>query len=143
MSECKVYVDPDGSIMRWVCRNLGEDSTWVGEHLTFGFAVDNRMVGGLIFNQYRPHHDVWWTIFSNDKRWCTRAVLRQMFTEAFVRLDCRRINLLISKSNKHAVKFVRRLGFKKEGTWRQFRENGEDCYVFGMLKSECQWIMKG
>lgn len=143
MSECKIYADINGDIARWVCRGLGFDENWVGENLTFGFAVDQRMVGGLIFNQYRPDQDVWWTIFSCDKRWCTRSVLKQMFTEAFVHLNCRRINLLVSKKNKHSLNFVRRLGFKKEGVLRQFREDGEDCYILGMLKQECQWITKG
>lgn len=143
MSGCKVYVDANGDIMRWVCKGLSYDANWVGENLTFGFAFNNRMVGGLIFNQYRPHHDVWWTIFACDKHWCTRAVLRQMFSEAFNELDCRRINLLVSKKNKHSLNFVRRLGFKKEGILRQFREDGDDCYILGMLKQECQWIKKG
>ena len=65
-----------------------------------------------------------------------------MFALAFNILKCRRVNLLVSKSNVRSLDFVRRLGFKTEGLLREYRENGEDCYFMGMLAKECPWLQK-
>lgn len=136
----RILPDISGDIARWICKGLREDVNWLHDNLTFGFALDNRMIGGLIFHDYKEHQDVWWTIYSEDKRWCNRRMLRHMFKVAFQNLDCRRINLLVSKNNRHCLKFVKKLGFKKEGLLRKFREDGEDCYILGMLREECPWF---
>ena len=101
------------------------------------------MLGGLIFHSYRPNTEVWWTVYTVDKRWCNRRMLKVMFDIAFNKLKCRRISLLVSKSNVAGINFVKKLGFQQEGMFRVYRENGEDCYIFGMLKNECKWIKNG
>lgn len=135
-----ISADKTGEIARWVCHGLQMDSQWLQENITFGFYWNNRLVGGLIFHDIRPGQDLWWTIYSTDKHWCNRRMLRLMFGLAFEIFQCRRINLLVSKSNSSCLNFVEKLGFKREGLLRSFRENGEDCYFLGMLKQECQWI---
>ena len=136
----QILPDINGDITKWVCHGLGESLDSINSPLTYGFAFRNRMVGGLIFHNIRPHHDVWWTIYSTEKTWCNKSTLKQMFTLAFQDLDCRRISILVSRSNRHCLRFVRRLGFHIEGLLRRFRDNGEDCFVLGMLKEECPWI---
>lgn len=67
-----------------------------------------------------------------------------MFGIAFKAMGCRRISLLVDKSNAASLNFVKKLGFQQEGILRSFRENGEDCYILGMLKDECKWLkLKG
>lgn len=136
----EIAEDSNEKITFWVCHGLDIGAAWLGRHLTFGFLLDGRLVGGLIFHDYRPEQDVWWTVYTTDKRWCNRRMLRQMFGLAFCGLKCRRINLLVSKSNTECLKFVEKLGFTKEGLLREYRENGEDCYFLGMLRQECKWI---
>ncbi len=138
--EYRILPDCDNHITHWVCQGLHEDEDWLGAHLTFGFALGGEMIGGLIFHQYQPHHSLWWTVYSTDKRWCNRRMLKAMFGLAFKVLDCRRINLLVSASNAASLNFVHKLGFQTEGLLRRFRDNGEDCYILGMLKSECKWL---
>ena len=67
-------------------------------------------------------------------------MLRIMFGIAFKAMGCRRISLLVDKSNAASLNFVKKLGFQQEGILRSFRENGEDCYILGMLKDECKWL---
>ena len=135
-----IFPDMSGDIARWVCRGLNTDVNWLHDNIAFGFAVDERMVGGLIFHDYRPHQDVWWTVYACEKNWCNRRMLKEMFEIAFKRLDCKRINILVSTKNSHCLHFVERLGFKQEGVLRQFAENGDDCYILGMLRNECPWF---
>lgn len=136
----KIIPDITGAISHWVCKGLGYDTKWLGNNITFGFFINDELKGGLIFHDYRPDHDIWWTVYTTDKRWCNRRMLKQMFDFAFGKLNCRRINLLVSKSNLESLRFVQKLGFQKEGLLRAYRENGEDCYFLGMLKNECKWI---
>ena len=95
---------------------------------------------GLIFHDYRPQQEIWWTVYSVDKRWCNRRMLRIMFGMAFEVFGCKRISLLVNKSNTASLNFVKKLGFQQEGMFRAYRDNGEDCCIFGMLKNECKWI---
>ena len=136
----EVVVDKTGDIARWVCAGLNDEFGWYEQNLTFGFVQDGKLIGGLIFHDLRPHCDVWWTIYCNNRHWCNRKILRQMFAMVFQNMDCRRISLLVSKSNSQSLNFVQRLGFKIEGVLRKFRENGDDCYILGMLREECNWL---
>ena len=138
--EYLIKKDTDGHVTRWVCRGLNDCEKWLNDHMTYGFYVDAKLVGGLIFHDCRPYHDIWWTVFSTDKRWCNRRMLRKMFGLVFEQMKCRKINLLVDTDNAASVHFVEKLGFKKEGIWRCCRENGKNCYLYGMLKDECQWI---
>ena len=106
MSDDYVRILPDISddITHWVCRGLKCDEDWLGEHLTFGFAINNRMIGGLIFHTLRHNLDVWWTIYTEDKRWCNRHVLRRMFAAAFDDFGCRRINILVEQNNLKSLR---------------------------------------
>ena len=137
----EIFPDYYGGITDLVRLGLGYGKDWPqGNYITYGFFYNRKLAGALVFHDLRRHTDVWWTIYSIDKHWCTRKVLRLMFTIAFGKMDCRRISVLVSKSNRQSLDMVRRLGFKDEGLLRQCREDGEDCYILGMLRSECPWI---
>ena len=138
--EYEILPDENNIIAKWVCDGLGENADWLDTHTTYGFAQGGKMLGGLIFHSYRPNVEVWWTVYTVDKRWCNRRMLRAMFDLAFNKLKCRRISLLVSKSNAASLNFVKKLGFQQKGMFRAYRENGDDCCIFGMLKNECKWI---
>jgi RimJ/RimL family protein N-acetyltransferase len=137
-----IWQDSHDIIADWVCRGLGLINVWKGQNVTYGFSYASKMVGGLIFHELQPHRDVWWTVWSNDKHWCNRTMLRQMFHKAFVEMDCKRINILVNVNNQRSLNFVERLGFVREGRLRQYDDNGEDCYFLGMLREECKWLNK-
>lgn len=132
--------DCGGIIKKWICDGLGEDTNWVGDNYTFGIAYKGRMVAGLIFNNYRANLDLWMTIYSTTPKWCSKSVLKYIFKTCFEVLNCKRANVLVSKDNHKSLNMCERLGFKKEGLLRQYRENGDDCYILGLLKEECKWL---
>jgi len=132
--------DFDGSIQKWICDGLGENTDWIGDSYTFGICYGGRMVGGIIMNDYRKDLDVWLTIYSVSPRWCSKSVLKYIFKTCFETLNCKRVNVFISKDNSKSLSLCERLGFVKEGLLRQYRENGQDCYILGMLKRECRWL---
>lgn len=137
---CKIIEDKDNLITDWVSRGLGEnDSSWAGEHYTVGFSIENKLAGGLVYHNLRPHCDVWWSIYTVNKKWCNRRILTYLFNLAFEILNCRRISILVNTNNVSCLKLVEKLGFEKEGCLRRFRENGDDCFIMGMLKENCNW----
>lgn len=140
----KVYLTPDkdGMITRFVCQGLKENEDWVGEHLGLGIWLEKKLIAGVIYHDIRPKINVWVTIYSTDKKWCNKRVLRAIFEVAFDFLNCRRISVLVSAQNTKSLKLVEGLGFKKEGVLRAFQDDGDDGLVFSMLKSECQWRRK-
>lgn len=137
----RVLCKPDttGEVIRWVCAGLGDNPDDYGANLTLGVWLGDKLIAGIILNDHRPHIDTWMTIYSEDKRWCKRAVVKYVFSVVFGLMDCRRANVFVSKDNHKSLKLALGLGFKIEGLLRQYRENGADCYILGMLKTECKW----
>lgn len=140
MAEYKIIEDKNDFITRYVCAGLKFGYEWLGKHFTFGMVVDGKLVGGLIFHDIRPNGEVWWTIYTEDKRWCNRRMLRFMFGLAFKALNCRRVSLAIDARNSDCLKLAKKLGFTREGILRAQRDDGGDNVVWGILKTECKWL---
>lgn len=140
MARVSFKPDDTGAVAAWVCAGLGDKIEDYGANLTIGVYLGNILIAGIIMNDHRPNVDVWLTIYSIDKRWCTKAVIKYVFGIVFKLMNCRRCNVFISKDNHASLSLCERLGFKIEGLLRQYRENGTDCYVLGMLKEECKWL---
>ena len=144
MSKVKVYTEvvPDTNdiITQWVCQHLGFDTAWLKAYMTFGILQKDKIVAGLIFHDIHPQQDVTWTIFSNNKTWCKRHIIKEFMRIAFAVFQCRRINILVDTDNQNCLKFVKRLGFKEEGVLRAYRENGKDCYIVSLLKTENKYL---
>ena len=131
--------DEDGSVIAWVCKGLGDSVSSYGDNVTLGIYLNNRLIAGVIFNDIRPNRDVWLSIYTEDKKWCNRRVLRLIFDFVFCKINAERASALVSKDNEPSKIMLEKLGFVREGLLRHYRENGKDCYIYGMLKSECKW----
>ena len=104
------------------------------------FPLNGKTIAGVLLNDVRHGRDVWMTIYSSDKWWATKSVIKYVFGIVFHLMECKRASVFVSVGNTKSFDMCQRLGFKKEGCLRQYRDNGEDCYVMGMLKQECQWL---
>lgn len=133
-------VDTDSSLTKWVCEGLKETDEWVRANVTLGIYDKNCLIAGVIYHDIRASQDCWITIYSTNKRWCSRRSLRLIFGFAFNQLKCRRINALVDTDNRSSIRLLKGVGFRKEGLLRQFRENEKDCYIFGLLKSDCKYL---
>lgn len=142
MNKCEIFVDLTGEVVRFVCDGLKIDTNWVKTNLTLGIRLDHRLIAGIIFNDFNPGVNVWLTIFSTDKRWCNRRVLRTVFGIAFDLFCVRRISIMIDETNFKSQKLAEGLGFVKEGVLRAFSDDGRDRIIFSMLKNECQWRIR-
>lgn len=139
LESCRLIYDRGRNIARWICVNLGYDADAIPDGQAIGFAIGNRLIGGLIYHNIRDGRDLWWTIYTIDKRWCTKRILKAIFGLAFDVYKVRRISILVRSDNIPSLKLVERLGFKREGTLRAYDDSGADSYIYGMLQSENLW----
>ncbi len=136
---CKIVYDHTNGIFRWICHNLSISADDITDGETLGFYIGDRLIGGLIYHNIRRGRDLWWTIYTVDKRWCTRKILKQIFGIAFDIYHVQRISILVNSQNLPCLKLITRLGFKREGCLRAYDDNGADSYIYGLLKSENLW----
>ena len=135
-----IVADQNDEITKWICEGLELDTDWLGPHFTIGFVRGGCLIGGLIYHDYRPGCDVWWTIYAPDKRWCSKKVLKFMFGLAFEFFGCRRISMITDVDNYACLNLAQKVGFKTEGVLRKYRENGKDAVLMGLLKNECKFL---
>ena len=120
----------------WVCQGLNIDTSWLNRYMTLGVQYHGKTIAALIYHDIKPTQELSWTIYSTDKHWCTKKVIKEFMRIAFEVFKCRRINLLVTVNNTTCLNFVTRLGFQIEGRLREYREDGQDCYILSLLKSE-------
>lgn len=133
---CKVVCDSNKKITEWICKGLNIKTDWLGEHLTIGFFYGDKLIGGLIYHDIRQGKDVWWTLYTIDKHWCNRRILRFMFSVAFDYFGCQRISMRTNGKNKKCQKLAQQLGFKVEGILHRYADDGDDVIIMGILKEQ-------
>ena len=142
MNSERVLCKPDMTLQTaaFVASGLNDN---VGDYLpcfSINISLGGQTIAGVLINDIRPKRDCWLTIYSISERWATRAVIRYVFKIVFKMIGAKRCSVFVSADNNKSLKMCLRLGFKQEGFLRQFRDDGKDCIVLGMLKSECRWI---
>jgi len=134
---CKV--DETKQTLLYVADGLGDNPDDYLPCLSLNISLNGKTIAGVLLNDLRPGRDVWMTIYSSDKRWATRSVIKYVFGIIFNLMNCKRASVFVTVDNLKSLKMCERLGFRKEGCLRQFRDDGKDCFVMGMLKQECKW----
>ncbi len=137
---CKIVIDDDGRIAKLIAGKLEMEEANPENSAALGFLINGKMAGGILYTALKPGNEVWLSIYSDDKRWCTRRVLKIIFGIVFDLWGCRRVNALIDVDNQASLRLATGVGFRKEGKMRQYRANGRDVYVLGMLKNECKFF---
>ena len=138
----RVYCKADntGEVLNYVVNGLGDKKEDYEPSLAIGIYKGDNLIGGVLLNDIRPQRDCWVTIYTTSKEWAKRHVMKYVFTIVYGLIGAKRCSAFISESNKQSFSVCKRLGFKQEGLLRQYRDDGENCYVMGMLKQECIWI---
>lgn len=136
---CDVVTDNKDKITDWVCLGLRIGTEWLDKHYTIGFWYKNKLIGGLIYHNIRKGRDVWWTLYTTDKHWCTKRILKFMFSVAFDYFNCKRITMMTDRNNFKCLKLAQRLGFKVEGILSHYGDMGEDKIIMGLVKEQSKF----
>ncbi len=134
----QLVVGHDAQVAEWVRRQIPSAPNF-GQCTAIGVARDDRLIAGVVFNNYHGHM-IEASMAASEPRWCSRGVLCAFFAYPFEQLEVRRIQLTVSKRNKKARCFAEKLGFTLEGVGREAMRNGDDACVYGMLWKDCRWL---
>lgn len=123
----------------WALERIPHTDTWGEWYQAIGFERDGEIVAATIYNHYTGPNVMTSIAGAPGRRWLTRGYLLAIFRYPFEQLGVRRITALVEAHNADSLRFVRHLGFKREGVMRHGAVN-DDLIVFGMLREECRYI---
>jgi len=124
------------SVVDWMEQRLGEP--FRGEALGLGLVRSGMLVAGVAFHD-RQYHNVHASIVALPGS-LTKQFMKAIFHYPFNQLKVNRITVCVRRSNEASSKLAQRMGFSLEGIQRKGYPDGEDKFIFGMLKEECKWI---
>lgn len=141
----KILAGPKTSplVIDWIARRMppvagvrrGED---FGPATAIGVCSDDEreMLGGVIYHGYRPTlRSIEMSFASAGKPWLTKTIINYMMSYPFDGLGCVRITAITPQRNKRALKFIRKFGFRHEGTVRK-GYGAQNAILSGLLANE-------
>lgn len=133
----QLSVGKDKEVADWVAKRV--DAETFGDCVTYGFHKDGKIVGGVVFYDWRIE-DMVFSVAFEDSGCITRRILRVLFDYPFNQVGCHRITAYTDVDNEVSNKQLKRLGFQKEGRYREISRERKDANIYGMLRRECIWL---
>jgi hypothetical protein len=137
------------------CVPAGENTelvgSYVGEKSGCGFepgmyqalAVINEsgdFCAGVVVSDFRGHDCQMSCAAETSVAW-RGNVLNTIFEYVFNQLGCARCTAITKKSNRRTREFLERIGFQLEGRLRLGFDGTKDALIYGLLASECPYIV--
>jgi RimJ/RimL family protein N-acetyltransferase len=127
----------DREIAAWVGFRL--DVYDFGPSSAIGVVRDGHLVAGAVFHQYR-HPAIEISFASTTPRWATRDAIRAILRYPFVQLNCRRVTAISPEDKVDAIRFMERLGFRREGHHPEALPTGA-AISLGLLRADAErWL---
>ena len=109
---------------------------------TIGIVRNRKLAAACLYQNYRGT-DIEMSIASQDKRWATRGAIQAFLDYPLTQLDCRRVTAICAAGDAIARKFLKRIGFRHEGTLLDAMDD-DHAILFGMTRrwyhsDKCKW----
>lgn len=131
---------------------LGQDrlvAAWVrariphaefGECAAIGLARGDALIAGCVYHNYLPDYGNIELSIAGEGYWARPEAIAAFLRYPLGQLGCRRVTACVPARNAPARRFVRKVGFRKEGCLRQ-GYGRDDLIVYGLLRSEAaRWL---
>lgn len=112
---------------------LSKDVTWLA-------SVDDgdNILGVVVYSRFsRKNCEM--SVAAASPKFLNKRALKAFFGYPFYQLGCNRVTAVVETTNRHALEFDKRLGFRVEGLLQRWFENS-DGIIMGLLKEECKWL---
>ena len=131
----------DEFVAQWAMARLPMMRVGFGACVAIGVAEANRLIAAIVYYNYRPSCGSIEMAVAAERGtpWCSRQNLSAFFDYPFRQLQCRSIHIACARNNRHAKKFVARIGFKPAGLLRRGFGTA-DAVLYDMLPDECRWL---
>lgn len=97
------------------------------------------LAGGVVYQDYLPGGLIVLHVASWHRRWLSRDLLWAIFAYPFLQLEVKMCLGYVMSTNRHALDFDLRLGFRIEHKILGAIPGG-DMVIVSMRKSECRWL---
>lgn len=138
-----IRVVNDPRVSNWVIKQLDWPGiklpTDFGPHVSFGVMEEGRALAGIVFNRFRkmPYgNDISVTVAAASPRWAQRAVLQHLIDYAFLTSGCVRLSATTREGNERVARFLRGIGFRKEGVARRAFGGKSNAILWSLLPHE-------
>lgn len=135
----------DAAVADWVAERIAHVGSGAafGPLSAIGVARDGQMIAGIVYHGHMAAYRTGEISFAADTpRWATRGVVRALLHVPFVQYGYRRLSAVTRHDNEPAARLLTGLGFKREGTAREFFAPKSHGVIFGMLAKEYAALMK-
>ena len=133
----------DHDVIHWVIERIPymdvEDINY-HSYVGIGLEEDGGYIASCLYSEHTGHN-IYMHFASDSPKCATQRTFGAWFSYPFIQLGCKRVTALIAKPNKKSRAFVERAGFKLEGVARKGFDGKIDACIYGMLFSECRYIM--
>lgn len=97
----------------------------------------NQPAAVAVYHDYRDGPGIEMSIAAETPLWATRQAISALLAYPFIQLGTRRVTAVTHQRNKRINRFLKGIGFRKEGTMLDAYEDGH-AVVFGMTR---RWFM--
>ena len=134
----RILISEDDRVVPWVGSRVEEDQ--FGQCSSIGLEENGELIAGVVYNMYTGISVSMHVAAVPTRRWLDRSFLYICFITPFKYMSCNRVTGLVRSDNALCIRFVEKLGFKKEGEMRQACDDGSNMMIYGMLKNECRYL---
>ena len=138
--------------MRLILNESKLIAQWVGRHLGHGFddcaaigvATDTKLLAGAVYSNYRVF-DVEFNIYSENPKWCTRNIIRELLRYPFITCGVERMNITLVKGDERTRRLANWIGFEEDGYRVRGYDGTRDAILMGILKEDVlkRWFSHG
>lgn len=113
----------------------------LGMYQAFAILNDTGVfTAGVVVSNYRGHDCEISCATESSAAWRPH-VMAAVFQYIFKQLGCVRTTCVVRKNNSRCRDFLLRLGFQLEGNLRLGFDGAKDALIYGLLASECRYIV--
>lgn len=105
-----------------------------------GMEEDGRIIAGAIYERCNGHNVFFHGASDGSKRWASRELLRAAAEHAFVTLGVPRMTTMVAETNKDALRFDLKFGFREEARMKNAAHDGSDLIILVMWREDCRWL---
>lgn len=138
----KLFVD---IATKWELHNLllkPLDQPPLNDIVGFCTRTERGEVAGIIGFYGHRHGNIEGHMRGIRRIWASEKLFEISLDFVYNALQVNRITAGVYSWNEPSLKVLRRLGFRKEGVLREYK-NGDDLIIMGMLRRECRYINNG
>lgn len=126
--------------LAWANSLLGRQFDPRTESVTWLTSLDQtgNILGVVIFSRFTTGNcEI--TVAAKDARFISKRFAYAVAYYPFWQLQCRRVTAFIAVENEKSLSLAQRLGFRIEGTVRNWFPTG-DAHILGLLREDFVWL---